>query len=555
MAGRNVGSRSGENDAAWAASAQDGGSPQVDAQVNRAAEGPGRGLRVGARAVVYVRISDDPQGLERGVDRQEADCRALAGDLGLDVVSVFRENDVSAFKQRTVTLPSGERVRRVVRPRFRAMLALLADGGADVMVAYDLDRAVRDPRDLEDLVDARTLHGFKVRSVTGSLRLDTDSDVAMARVLVAMANKSSADTARRVARASRQQALEGRWHGGAAPFGYNLEDGSLVVDGPRAVLAREAATRVAGGESPYAVARDWNRRGLSAPGGGAWGQRAVTRFLRNPALKGTRVYRPLLPDGSKSKDPELVTRGGWEPIVDEDLWAEVNTVLDRRREAGTVRSGPVKRVHPFTGLIRCARCGVAMNRRGSQYKCDRSLVGSCSRSVDAREVTALVEDAVLSVFARIAANPAPPAASPSADGGAVAGLRVLVEADQRALAELDDDRYDGLVDKATWVRQRARLSARIDERRREWQGLLAPEAVAGGIDAATVAAQWADRPVGWRHAAASVVLEAVLVHAHPAGVAAVVSRRRGEDDADYRARLAQHRQGLLARRIEFTWRA
>ena len=82
------------------------------------------------------------------------------------------------------------------------------------MIAYDLDRAVRDPRDLEDLIDAKVLGGFTVRSVTGSLRLDTDSDVAMARVLVAMANKSSADTARRVARAAKQQAIEGSWHGG-----------------------------------------------------------------------------------------------------------------------------------------------------------------------------------------------------------------------------------------------------------------------------------------------------------------------------------------------------
>jgi len=40
---------------------------------------------------------------------------------------------------------------------------------------------------------------------------------AMARVLVAMANKSSADTARRVARASKQQALEGKRHGGNEP--------------------------------------------------------------------------------------------------------------------------------------------------------------------------------------------------------------------------------------------------------------------------------------------------------------------------------------------------
>lgn len=57
------------------------------------------------RAVVYVRISDDPEGTERGVDRQEADCRAYASAHGWEVVAVFRENDTSAFKQRTIARP------------------------------------------------------------------------------------------------------------------------------------------------------------------------------------------------------------------------------------------------------------------------------------------------------------------------------------------------------------------------------------------------------------------------------------------------------------------
>ncbi|MEX2553375.1 MAG: hypothetical protein WD627_10310 [Actinomycetota bacterium] len=52
------------------------------------------------------------------------------------------------------------------------------------MVAYDLDPAVRDPRDLEDLIDAKVLYGFAVKSVTGSLRPDTDSDVAIAATSV-----------------------------------------------------------------------------------------------------------------------------------------------------------------------------------------------------------------------------------------------------------------------------------------------------------------------------------------------------------------------------------
>ncbi|WP_454261538.1 hypothetical protein [Pseudoxanthomonas mexicana] len=53
------------------------------------------------------------------MDRQEKDCRALAAALGWQVVRVFRENDTSAYKQKTITLPTGERVRRVIRPQFR----------------------------------------------------------------------------------------------------------------------------------------------------------------------------------------------------------------------------------------------------------------------------------------------------------------------------------------------------------------------------------------------------------------------------------------------------
>jgi site-specific DNA recombinase len=82
--------------------------------------------RAPVRAVLYVRISDDPERTEKGVDRQEADCRAYVEAHGYEVVEVFRENDTSAFKQRTIVLPSGEKVRRVIRPRVRAMLQLLA---------------------------------------------------------------------------------------------------------------------------------------------------------------------------------------------------------------------------------------------------------------------------------------------------------------------------------------------------------------------------------------------------------------------------------------------
>lgn len=509
------------------------------------------------RAVLYVRISNDPEGSEKGVDRQESDCREFAEAHGYEVVEVFRENDTSAFKQRTITLPTGEKVRRVVRPRFRAMLQRLARGGAEVMIAYDLDRAVRDPRDLEDLIDAKVLYGFAVKSTTGSLRLDNDSDIAMARVLVAMANKSSSDNARRVARASKQQAIEGRWHGGRAPYGYRMGDSTLYIVPEHAALIQEAADRVLAGESLYVITRTWNERGERTQNGAQWSEKALAHILRNPAIKGTRVYRPTLPDGSSADIPEVVTEGNWSAILAPERWEQVVEVLDARRARRTTWPGSVKRVHPFSGLIRCGACGTALRKQGTVYICVNYQRGVCSRSINAAEITTLIEQAVLSVFTRIALTPATRKARTShGDAGKREELAALLDSDRTTLDRLDDDHYDGIIDRPTWLRQRSRLIERIGARQRQYQEQLARVPVLGaGFDLGTVATEWEDRSPAWKHEAARIVLPAVLIHAHPEGVASIVAKRREDTDATYQARLRQHREQLLARRVEFVWHA
>ena len=509
------------------------------------------------RAVVYVRISDDPEGTERGVDRQEADCRAYAAAHGWEVAGVFRENDTSAFKQRTITLPSGERVRRVIRPQFRAMLKHLDSGEAQVMIAYDLDRAVRDPRDLEDLIDAKVLGGFTVRSVTGSLRLDTDSEVAMARVLVAMANKSSADTARRVARAAKQQAIEGAWHGGRVPFGYRAENGLLLIDPVTGPLVVEAYQRVLAGDSLYRIRKDWNERGVLTTHGCAWSDRTLKLMLRNPSNKGVREYRPILPDGSRAKSSKMQMQAAWPAIVDEDTWQQVSDVLDARKKARNFHqpgTGAAKRMYPFSGLIRCSQCGTAMIHRGGVYQCIQPTRGGCHRSIRSVEIEKLVEEAVLATFEQVTVHPEERRKS-DGDLAARVGLTATLEADRERLARLDDDYYDSLIDKAMWVRQRARIAERIEATRREYTAAM-PEHAGPSIDVTTVAAEWEGRTPMWQYQAVSLVLQAVLVHALPEGMnGATLARRRNETVEAFHERRAAYRAGVLSHRVEFIWRA
>lgn len=50
----------------------------------------------GQPAFGYLRISDDREGKELGVKRQEEDVRALADYLGVTLVRTFIDNDISA---------------------------------------------------------------------------------------------------------------------------------------------------------------------------------------------------------------------------------------------------------------------------------------------------------------------------------------------------------------------------------------------------------------------------------------------------------------------------
>ncbi len=75
---------------------------------------------------------------------------------------------------------------------------------------YDIDRLTRDSRNLEDAIEVVEHFGKPIIDITGSLDLLTDNGRTMARVIVATANKSSADTARRVRR--KHQAMQRPGH-------------------------------------------------------------------------------------------------------------------------------------------------------------------------------------------------------------------------------------------------------------------------------------------------------------------------------------------------------
>ncbi|MGW1167769.1 recombinase family protein [Streptomyces sp. NPDC002550] len=142
-------------------------------------------------------------------EEQEKDGRRFVESRGGRHVYTYEEPDTSAWKRKRVRQPDGTVAYRVIRRVFEGALEDLKRGTTpdgqrlDGLIVYDIDRLTRDNRHLEDAIEVVENFRRPIIDITGTLDLLTDNGRTVARLLVTVANKSSADTARRVRRKHR----------------------------------------------------------------------------------------------------------------------------------------------------------------------------------------------------------------------------------------------------------------------------------------------------------------------------------------------------------------
>src|SRR6266705_632727 len=165
-------------------------------------------------AGIYCRLSVSPDGSVEKVERQEADCRKLAKRLGWTVHQVYPDNSRSAWQ------------RNRKRPQWEQMLADIKAGRLDGILVYHGDRLIRQPWDLELLLQLADDRRLPLASPQGTRDLSNEDDRFILRIEVAQACKSSADTSRRVKRGIEARAEKGGSGAGSnRPFGYGVHTG------------------------------------------------------------------------------------------------------------------------------------------------------------------------------------------------------------------------------------------------------------------------------------------------------------------------------------------
>lgn len=281
-----------------------------------------------AKAAIYVRQSvDHPEGIARSIKR----CTALVKARDWTLVETFEDNNVSASKSRA-------------HSRWADLLAGVKAGRYTHVVGVDIDRLVRDIRDLGDLIDT----GAKVVTVDGEIDLTSADGEFRATMLTGIARFETRRKAERQVRANEDRVTRrGLPVPGKRRFGF--EPGNIQERPEEAERVRWAFGQVLAGASIFGIAKALGRPPVR-----------VREILANPSYAGYVTY-----GGDRYEAAPEVAR-----IVDREDFEKVQAILaapDRKVSPGNqIR-------HLASGLARCGVCESRMVKQGPNYLCKTDL--------------------------------------------------------------------------------------------------------------------------------------------------------------------------------------
>lgn len=323
------------------------------------------------RAVIYLRVSLDQTGEGLAVERQREDCEKIARDRGWSIVEIYTDNSVSAYSK----------IKQ--RPAYDRMVEDFKSGHFDALITWDLDRLTRQPRQLEDWIDAAESRGLRMVTANGEADLQTDGGRMYARIKAAVARAEMERKGARQSRAQQQRASKGRPPRGIRATGYTL-DGEVIEH--EAAAVREVYEAFATGTSlkALAAALSGGEQAVREPGdrthlqvlppsvptlptrsGRPWNPTSVTGILRNPRYAGWSMF-----EGEIVRDATgAPVRGEWPAIVPDGLWLAVQQRLDDPERASN-RKGTERR-HLGSGLYLCGvdGCDKPVRTHGTRYRC------------------------------------------------------------------------------------------------------------------------------------------------------------------------------------------
>jgi site-specific DNA recombinase len=287
---------------------------------SRSAAGAKKG-RQRVRCAIYTRKSSE-EGLEQdfnSLDAQQEACEAfISSQRHEGWILVPTRYDDGGYSGGTLE-----------RPALQRLLADIRGSKVDAIVVYKIDRLTRSLLDFAKIVEVFDAHSVSFVSITQAFNTTTSMGRLTLNVLLSFAQFEREVTGERIRDKIAASKKKGMWMGGYPPLGYDVKDRKLVVNEAEAETVRYIFRRYQELCSVRLLKEYLDEAGIvsknrTAPDGRPYGGKPIARGALYHMLQ-NRIYRGQIVHKNQAYPGEHT------PIVDEDLWQKVQTVLATNR--------------------------------------------------------------------------------------------------------------------------------------------------------------------------------------------------------------------------------
>ena len=344
----------------------------------------GNGTKITA---LYCRLSQDDGnvGDSMSIQSQKAILEKYARDMGKAAYAFYVDDGYSGTNFQ--------------RPSFQRMIADIEDGKIDTVITKDLSRLGRNYLEsgayIEVFFPQRHVRYIAVNDGVDSEQSGGLDITPFKNILNEFYSR---DISKKVKSGKHIRALEGKFMGTTAPFGYRKDPqdkNHLIIDETTAPTVRLLFSLALEGYGTNRIGKVLYERKIPKPSyykqeffsqhdTGSddywydWKQEVITRILRNPVYKGGMYVHTTSKPTFKCRGRGYIQRTDreiledvHEAVVTKEVWQTVQDIIDRHTKVKPCTSGYE---NIFRGLLKCPDCGQTLLIHTDNRNPDRDLL-------------------------------------------------------------------------------------------------------------------------------------------------------------------------------------
>ena len=296
---------------------------------------------------IWIRVSTEDQAKGESPEHHEDRARSYAKSRGWQIKEVYN-----------LAGQSGKAVMQ--HPEAKRMMKDIERGHITALVFSKLARLSRNRRELEDFADFFNKHHADLISLSEAIDTSTAGGRMFFHLLGVFAQWEREEITERINASVLTRAKLGKSINGLAPYGYQWKDRKLILQPEEAAIRRQAYELFLQCRRKGQVAIRLNTAGYRTRQGNIWRDTSILRILEETSAKGVYTFNTKRQIDTWRTEPKPESEWGrvnCPPIVTEDLWNQVNQIIEEHMKAWK-RPGKTP-VHLFSGLARCS-CGLKM---------------------------------------------------------------------------------------------------------------------------------------------------------------------------------------------------